>query len=974
MHKKLIMAALLSGMAINVAGCQMGEAKNTQETTAGENTAGTQADQTAAAEGETYAEPAVLVRGESTKLPLPSNFKGEIRWTVTNGMKTVGSSQKKAPLEEGESDGDRKAGYASAEHLIKIKPDGTVTALEKGNHLFAVAEDEAGNRRIFPLEVRAFSEEKLPTAEKEDFQELRKRYVERLTGGDLDASDPAVKAIIQSEDEACDSAWNSYLYKGSECTGAPWAEDLAYEDEAAYKADATKFRKSYQKAEAMAKAYSSPASTYYKNEDLLNDIVNILDWLTENCYYPRSETDNWWNWEIGMPKNVLPAVLYIYDDIPEEKSREYVKGVEFFQPDPFHLAVPGTASTLPSGYAPAASANMMDCAYTALGLGLVCEDSEYLALARQAAATTLEAFQKPELKDGNYIYASGFYEDGSYIDHGTVPYTASYGMDFLKGSVRLSSLLRDSPWALSPENTDMLEAYVIKGYLPSIYQGAALDMLRGRAISRPELTDRAAGQQMIEMVVQTIDIVSQEAAAQIRGAIKTWVSQSGTEEFLAGIKDVSVLQKIKEIMSDDTIDTSAAEAAMHQVYPYMDRTIHRTENYLFGVSMYSSRISNCEIMNDENLKGWYTGFGMTYLYNDDKMQYTDHFWDTVDPLKLPGTTVVATEIDNGEPDSSGFHQGGDFLSPESWVGGTSIKTMGVSGMKLNGTAMSNGDKSNASPTVYADNFRAEKSYFMFDDEIVCLGAGIKNSGFDVPVITTVENRKLNGDGSNQISSDLGQWTKPQEQVIAPQWLHLQGNTETGSDIGYYFPEKQDIHMMVDTRTGNYNEIKGDLKTEEEQAERSYFTCWFDHGTTPGNETYSYVLLPDMSAGETASYSQAPDVKILENSEKLQAVKDHSTSTLAVNFWETEGGTIGQVTCDSQASVMIQEGNGALTVALSDPTMLNTGKISLEIKDLNVSGKLIETDDDVTVRIENGTAYLEFDVNGMCGNTLRAVIK
>ena len=41
----------------------------------------------------------------------------------------------------------------------------------------------------------------------------------------------------------------------------------------------------------MAKAYASPSSSYYKNEALLTDIVNILDWLTDNCYYPRSETD-----------------------------------------------------------------------------------------------------------------------------------------------------------------------------------------------------------------------------------------------------------------------------------------------------------------------------------------------------------------------------------------------------------------------------------------------------------------------------------------------------------------------------------------------------------------------------------------------------------------------------------------------------------------------------------------------------------
>lgn len=972
MYKKTLIAALISCMAVNAAGCQMNsnEKNSVSSSAADVNTTPT----AEAAEGESWAEPVVLVKGESVSLPLPANFKGEIRWTVTNGMKTVGNSQKKYPLSEGETDGERKAGYASAEHLLKIAPDGTVTALEKGNHLFAIAEDENGNRRIFPLEVRIFPKDKLPETSEEDFQILRTRYVERLTGGNMDLSSPVAAAMIQSTDQSCDSAWNSYLYKGDDCTGAPWAEDLAGGDEESYKNDAAKFRKSYQKAEAMAKAYASPASSYYKNEALLNDIVRILDWLTDNCYYPRSETDNWWNWEIGMPKNVLPAVLYIYDDIPKAQSRKFVKGVEFFMPDPFHLAVLGTASTLPSGYAPAASANMMDCAYTSVGLGLVCEDSEYLTLARQAAATTLERFQQPELKDGRYIYTNGFYEDGSYIDHGTVPYTASYGIDFLKGSVRLSSLLADSPWALSTENAKMLESYVVKGYLPAIYQGAALDMLRGRAISRPELTDRAAGQQIIEMIVQTIDIVSPETAAQIRGAVKTWVSQSGEEEFLAGVKDISVLSSLKEIMADDTIDTSAAEAPLHQVYPYMDRTIHRTSDYLFGVSMYSSRISNCEIMNDENLKGWFTGFGMTYLYNDDKLQYTDHFWDTVDPLKLPGTTIAAAEIDNGEPDSSGFHQGGDFLSPESWVGGTSIGTSGVSGMKVNGTAISNGDQSNASPTVYADNFRAEKSYFMFDDEIVCLGAGIQNSGSDAPVITTVENRKLNSDGSNRISSDAGEWTMPEEQTISPLWLHLSGNTKTGSDIGYYFPEKQDIHIMGDTRTGSYNQIKGDLKTEEEPAERTYFTCWFDHGTAPANATYSYVLLPDMTTEETEAYSQAPDVEILENSEKLQAVRDHSTNTLAVNFWDEAGGSADQIICDSQASVMVQENSGTFTIALSDPTMLNNGTICLKLQNLPISGKLIEADDGIAIHTENNFVYLEFNVDGMCGNTMRAVIQ
>lgn len=37
--------------------------------------------------------------------------------------------------------------------------------------------------------------------------------------------------MIQATDQACDNAWNSYLYKGSGCAGVPWAEDLAGGDE-----------------------------------------------------------------------------------------------------------------------------------------------------------------------------------------------------------------------------------------------------------------------------------------------------------------------------------------------------------------------------------------------------------------------------------------------------------------------------------------------------------------------------------------------------------------------------------------------------------------------------------------------------------------------------------------------------------------------------------------------------------------------
>lgn len=139
--------------------------------------------------------------------------------------------------------------------------------------------------------------------------------------------------------------------------------------------------------------------------------------------------------------------------------------------------------------------------------------------------------------------------------------------------------------------------------------------------------------------------------------------------------------------------------------------------------------------------------GMTYIYDSDQDQYTDNFWNTVNPLRLPGTTVVPVNIGTGTPDSSGYAQGGDYCSNESWVGGSTIGNYGISGMSFSG-AIANKAKSTDGEITYAPNLKGKKSWFMFENEIVCLGAGIQNKGMDLPVETTIENRRLGTDGEN----------------------------------------------------------------------------------------------------------------------------------------------------------------------------------------------------------------------------------
>src|SRR5262249_5842137 len=147
------------------------------------------------------------------------------------------------------------------------------------------------------------------------------------------------------------------------------------------------------------------------------------------------------------------------------------------------------------------------------------------------------------------------------------------------------------------------------------------------------------------------------------------------------------------------------ELSMYHQYANMDRAVVHRPGWALGVAMSSSRVGLYESVNSENLRGWYTGVGTTYLYDGDLAYYSDGYWPTVDPYRLPGTTVDVQTRANGANNN--------HLSPRNWVGGAELGSLfGATGMDY---------KDVSSDLV------ARKSWFMFDDEVVALGAGITST-------------------------------------------------------------------------------------------------------------------------------------------------------------------------------------------------------------------------------------------------------
>ena len=925
-----------------------------------------------------------IARGESLQLDKPESFSENVTWSAKflkkdgTFLRNAGYSKIKRELKEGETDGTRKAGDASAEHLLKIEADengnAVITGENKGN-VVVVAQDDQGKTAQWKVEILYQSPSELPSATVEDYGKIRQAWKESLIGKDLVSEEGGAEVLEEINKEA-EALWNAYVYKGQEeCGGIPWAEDegakgnknIPYED------DAVEFRVSFKKVLSMCKAYAAEGGALYQNQDMLKDITNILDFLCGSCYTAKSQTDNWWTWEIGIPKDLIPALILIYDGLTEEQVMAYTETLYFFQPDPFHEGVINTASTHGQGYREAQGANIIDCSTTAVGLGALREDNELVYLGMLASSQT---FVIQNVEDSAQIaangYNSGFYPDGSYLDHIKVPYLGAYGIEFMKGGAKIPSLLAGTPWKYPEQVQDNLESYIVEGFGNGMYKGMMLDCLKGRSVSRPASSNQAAGREAMMIILQIVDSFSQEAKETTLSALKAWLEEDeGFIDSLVGAENMAIKKKAKEILEDTSIQSNIAP--VHKSYPLMDRVVHRTEDYLFALSMYSERIQNTEIMNDENRFGWHQNNGMTYIYDEDN-QYTENYWNTVNPLRLPGTTVVPVNIGTGKPDGSGFAQGGDFCSKESWVGGTSIGNYGVSGMSFSGETQGiAGD----APVSYAPDLKGKKSWFMFDDEMVCLGAGITNKNMELPVETTIENKKLRKDGSNQLLVNGEKTEIPVKEANVKElvertadvsgtsfeqvnWAHLEGNQSVGT--GYYFPEENtEIQVRRGQTTGSWK----DVGTFEGESTENYLEMWVDHGQNPENASYSYVLLPETSAEETENYAQAPKVTILENSSEVQAVRHETLKITGINFWQEQGGSIDGITSDKAASVMLQETEqGTVKVSVSDPTMKNKGNIQLTLEE--EIADCVQLDENVTCeKTENG-AVLTFAMAGTNG--------
>ncbi|MFG2749649.1 polysaccharide lyase 8 family protein [Streptomyces xanthophaeus] len=646
---------------------------------------------------------------------------------------------------------------------------------------------------------------------------------------------------------------------------------------------------SYTRLGTMAQAYAQPGTGLTGAPALAAEITAGLDHLHQQVYNPaKSPFGNWWDFQIGSPQSLLDTVTILYDELSPDRLSGYLAAVDRFVPDSSVSAYTGVST----------GANRVDLCRSLALRGVLGKNPAKIALARDALSPVF-----PLVTSGD-----GFYADGSFVQHTYLSYTGAYGVVLLSGLAGLFSLLNGSAWAVTDPRRRLVLDSVEGSFAPFLFNGLMMDAVSGRSTSRgnPRTNaygfqggDHGRGHGAMAAVALLATATGEAEGARWRGLVKGWMQRDYYSPPLTDTDlGVAALARLKAVQ-DDTSVTALPEPTGHRLFPAMDRAVHRRPDWAASISMASKRMGLYETGNGENLRGWHAGAGMLQWWGRTfgNGQYTDAFWPTVDPYRLPGTTVSRKVLADAEGGAWGLPR------PDvNWVGGATDREYAALGQFVRGL----------SSTLYA-----KKSWFCLADSVVCLAGSVRATD-GVAVETVIDNRNLGASGTQALTVNgavqpaaLG-WSAT---LNGASWAQIAGHG------GYVFPGGAAVKALREARTGSWRDIN--TGGSSDPMTRRYLTLWFDHGVDPAGAACAYVLMPGATVQATAA--RAADtgwLTVLANSNDQQGVRVASLGVTAVNFWFA--GSVGGLTADRPACVLVRErGDGTATVCVSDPMRMQS---------------------------------------------------
>lgn len=514
---------------------------------------------------------------------------------------------------------------------------------------------------------------------------LRNRWVDLVTGRNLvDPDSEVFTAPLAEVDGAADDALATL---DTSPDRASVFTDLSFSSD-------SEVAGTYYRLRDMATAWATPGCRHHGSDSVLAaTVAGLQDTHRLGYHAGREEFGNWWSWEIGASRALADTMAILRDHIEQGDLDDYCAAIDFYVPDPWYQFPESRGQVVSTG------ANRVDLCRAVIVRSVVGGDVPRL---QHAVAGLTDTWQYVTSGDG-------FYRDGSFVQHTTVPYTGTYGLVLLGGLSRLFALLAGTGHDITDPSRVVIDRSVDDTFAPLVYRNQMMDSVRGRAISREGERSIADGDGAIESILRLAGAVDDETAARWRGLCRQWIEaiRNGNAEHDildgAGVVRTSL---VHALWTDEVAPVPDAEGP--RMFAGMDRLVHRgaDNRWALAVAMCSKRITWYECGNGENNHGARTSSGMTYLYlpNQDD-HFDDEYWPTCDLTAPCGTTVDTTPL---PPKVEG--EWGSGLPDNEWTGGSAMQSWSLAGQHLIGPG--------------GTGLQARKTWFAGEDFVACLGSDI----------------------------------------------------------------------------------------------------------------------------------------------------------------------------------------------------------------------------------------------------------
>ena len=581
----------------------------------------------------------------------------------------------------------------------------------------------------------------------------------------------------------------------------------------------------------LAMAYLNQNNEYYTNDSLKKAYNKAIEYFMDIGYLPKN---NWYN-HIGYPTAVAIGHLLIGDYTYTEMPELYGKIVDYLNWRYERRAIRYSHAT-----------DVLNTIEIHIPHIVIDKNTFRLNTLIEEILLQIEIAdpnKKWEVKylggKRTYNRNSGIEADYSFSAHnrfGRQTYHSGYGIQYIKSLSNFFYFFDGTSYQLPEWAYNNFSKYLVYGYSWAFHNKVNDNSTIGRGITR---------NRGISSPFQPINYL--KTSPPLKSKLQSLVNRMKNGE------------------------TESDHLKGNKFFWRTDRMVQRNKDFHCSVKMSSKRTVGPESGNNEGINNYYAGSGVTNLMRRGN-EYANYYAYFFNPRKFPGTTVEQNTralplVDWGE----GGNNGSDFS------GGASNNENGLCGMihKKKGV-------------------KAYKSWFMFKDEILALGAGIEQKNGTHNVVTTINQSQKFEDISykkeNGSMEKLGNNPVNGSKENNIQWVF--------HDNIAYFPasKNQPIKLSQSFQTKQVYGVNRSL---------NLFSLEIDHGVNPQSQSYAYIIKPNIALSEVDDF-ESP-FKILKNDTKIQAVYHTERNILQAVFY-------------SSGELIIPQWNN-ITLKVNEPTFM-----------------------------------------------------